>query len=175
MLISSRPDQGNPWAVRTWEAGLGNQGKGNAEGIVLGVSVCDVNVELLLTCPLLPCQAFHCDLLLAPRTDGARARGHREHAKIEGTLWKKFQERLMFLEQPSREYILPWPPAGPKHPVPGQGRMTPWPKGSPRLRPASQEELQACPKWQRERSLSVKNEGGSCDPSASRGNTGEQK
>lgn len=85
---------GNLWTVCTWEAGLANQGKGNAKGIVLGVSAHDVNVELLLICPLLPCEAFHYDLLLAPRTDGAGARGHREHAKTEGTLQKKFQERL---------------------------------------------------------------------------------
>lgn len=95
MLISSTSDHGNLWTGRTWEAGLGNQGKGNAEGIVRGVSARDVKVNVLLTCPLLPCGAFHCDLLLAPRSDGAGARGHREHAKTEVTLQKKFQERLM--------------------------------------------------------------------------------
>lgn len=50
-----------------------------------------------------------------------------------------------------------------------------WPKGSPRLRPIKQEELQTCHKRQRERSLSVKNEGGRYDHSTSRGNTGKQK
>lgn len=95
MLIGSTSDHGNLWTARTWEAGLGSQGKGNAEGIVHGVSARDVKVNVLLTCPLLPCEAFHCDLLLAPWSDGAGARRHREHAKTEVTLQKKFQERLM--------------------------------------------------------------------------------
>ena len=89
--MSSRCDQGNLWPVCTWEAGLSNQGEGNAQGIVLGVSARDVNVELLLTCPFLPGKAIHGDLLLAPWSDGARAGGHHEHAKSEVILQKKFQ------------------------------------------------------------------------------------
>lgn len=158
MLISSRCDQGTLWTVCTWEAGLSNQGKGNAQGIVLGVSARDVNVELLLTSPLLSSKAFHCDLLLAPRGDGAGARGHREHAESEEILQKTFQERLTAnscaLSTPAKSMsclglqLDPSPPSG-------QGRMTLWPKG---LRPTSLEKLQACLKWQRESSLSVKNE-----------------
>ena len=80
MLISSRSGHGNLWSGHTWEAGLGKQYIGDAKGIVLGVSVADIDGQVLLACPQSLCVAIHRDHLLAPSRDGARARVHREHA-----------------------------------------------------------------------------------------------
>ena len=51
MLTSSRSGCGNLWTGRTWEAGLSQQGIGDAEGIVLGVSVADIDAQVLLARP----------------------------------------------------------------------------------------------------------------------------
>lgn len=134
VLISSKSGHGDLLTGRTWEAGLGKQGIGDAKGVVLGVSAADIDAQVLLACAQWLCLTIHCDHLLASRREGAKARVHCEHAECEASLQKESQERLMSNSLtwsiPSKEYITSWPPARPKPPVPGKGGMTPLPKGT---------------------------------------------
>lgn len=94
----------------TWEAGLSKQGIGDAKGIVFGVSVADIDGQVLSACPQRLCIAIHRDCLLATRKDGPKARVHCEHAQSEASLQKESQERLtsdsLTSSLPSQEYGL---------------------------------------------------------------------